>query len=97
MTTEEIRDLVEAESKDRFGGIEIIAINVHRGIGHAGDPIVTVKIVHDGKVEQLVGGTLEMRQVVREKPQSDPTRDPVFPILSFIANSDLGKRSPEAA
>ena len=97
MTTHQIREIVEAEFKDRFAGIDIVAINVHPGIGHAGDPIVIVKIVYDGKVEQLVGGTLEMREVVREKLQSNPTEDPGFPILSFIAKSDLGKRNPEAA
>ena len=97
MTTHQIRKIVEAEFKDRFAGVDIVAINVHPGIGHAGDPIVTVKVVYDGKVEQLVGGTLEMREVVREKLQSDPARDPGFPILSFIAKSDIGKRDPEAA
>ena len=97
MTTQQIRELVEAEFRNRFGGMEIVAINVHPGIGHAGDPIVTVKIVYDGKVEQLTGGTLEMREVVQEKLQSDPAQGPGFPILSFITKSDLGKRSPEAA
>ena len=37
------------------------------------------------KVEQLVGGTLEMRRAVREKLRVDPTRDSEFAILSFIA------------
>ena len=98
MTETQIREIVEATFKERFCGIEILAINIHLGLGYAGDPIVTVKIVYDGKVEQLNGpGTLEMREVVREKLQSDPKQDPGFPILSFIAKSDLGKRSPEAA
>ena len=49
MTTERIRELVEVGCKDRFGSIEIIALDVHPGFGHAGDPIVTVRIVHDGQ------------------------------------------------
>ena len=98
MTPDQIREIVGNAFTDRFRDIDIVTINVRPGFGHAGDPIVRVTVVYGGKVEQLLErGTLEMREFVRKKVQSNPERDPGFPILSFIARSDLGKRNPEAA
>ena len=100
MNEEAIRGITEAAFKDRFD-LEVVRINVKPDVSHYGDPIVDVQIVYDderGKAGRLGGdGILGVIDEVSMKVQADPSDDPGFPILHFIALSDLGRRSPELA
>ncbi len=89
-----IRKIVEAAFKTQFNDVEIFRINVRPGFDHDDDPIVDVNIIYDGKVEQLDGaGIVRVRSEIISK-RDDPARDPAFPLVHFIAKSDIGKRDP---
>ena len=95
MTEQEMRKIVEAAFKARFGDVELVCINVKPGVGYYGDPVVDLKIIYDGKVEQLDGeGLLRVHHEVHTKFDDDSEAYPGLPLLHFIAKSDIGKRDP---
>ena len=97
MDEQAIREIVEAAFKTEFKDVEILRINVRPGFDHDDDPIVDVNIIYDGKVEQLGGaGIVRVRSEIISKvrDRDDPARDPAFPLVHFIAKSDIGKRDP---
>ena len=58
MNMQQVREIVETAFKARFGDIEIVSVNVKPGFDHYDDPLVNVKIIYDGTVEQLIGPDL---------------------------------------
>lgn len=95
MDEQRIREIAAAAFRARFGDVEIVVINVRPGGDHYDDPVVDVNIIYDGKAGQLNGdGVVSMIEEVRSKVQDGPERDPGFPILHFIAKSEIGKRDP---
>ena len=95
MNEQEMRKIVEAAFKDRFGDIELVSVNVKPGVGYYDDPVVDIKIIYDGKVEQLDGeGLLHVNHEVHTKFDADLEAYPGWPLLHFIAKSDIGKRDP---
>ena len=95
MNEQEMRKIVEAAFKARFGDIELVSINVKPGVGFDGDPVVDIKIIYDGKFEQLDGeGLVRVDHEVHTKFDADSEAYPGLPLLHFIAKSDIGKRDP---
>ena len=95
MTEQEMRKIVEAAFRARFGDVELVCINVKPGVGYDGDPVVDINIIYDGKVEQLDGeGLLRMDHEVHTKFDADSESYPGWPLLHYIAKSDIGKRDP---
>ncbi len=101
MNEEIMRGITETAFKRFFGHVELVRVNVEPRTSHYGDPVVDLRIVYDdkrGKLASLGGeGVLRMRTEVHSKFQADPEQYPGFPILYFIALSELGRLSPEAA
>ena len=75
----------------------VCLVNVKPGLDHYYDPKGDVKIIYDSKVEQSdSAGLLNVQSEIIDKVQADPVQDPGFPVLSFIAKSDIGRRDPAA-
>ena len=95
MTEQEMREIVETAFRSRFGDVELVCINVKPGVDFDGDPMVDINIIYDGKVEQLDGdGLLRVNHEVDTKFDADSEAYPGWPLLHFIAKSDIGNRDP---
>ena len=95
MNEQEMREIVKAAFKARFGDVELVSINVKPSVDYEGDHVVDIKIIYDGKVEQLNGeGLLRVDHEVHTKIDGDFEKPPGLPILHYIAKSDIGKRDP---
>ena len=96
MKDAEIGKIAESAFRDRFGGIDVVAVDVKPDPDPLdGDPTVWVNIVYDGDVEQLTGdGMTDVQMEVMSRLQSGPAEDLRFPVVEFIARSDIGRRDP---
>ena len=95
MNEQQVRDIVETAFKTRFGDVEIVRINVKPGFDHYDDPIVNVKIIYDGTVEQLDNDDLlDVLTEIASKVWLDAPDPPGWPLVHFIAKSDIGRRDP---
>ena len=95
MNEQEMRKIVEAAFKARFGDVELVSINIRPSVDYDGDHVVDIILIYDGKVEQLNGeGIVRVKHEVHTKLDGDFGKPPGWPLLHFIAKSDIGKRDP---
>ena len=95
MNEQQIREIAETAFKRYFGDVEVFRVNVWPGFDHDEDPKVDVKIIYEGKYEQLNGaGLVRVHSEIVDKVWWSADDSPGFPILYFIAKSDLGRRDP---
>ena len=95
MNMQQVREIVETAFKTRFGDIEIVSVNIKPGFDHYDDPMLDVKIIYDGTVEQLIGpDILEVRTEIVSKVWWDVEDSPGWPYVHFIAKSDVEGRDP---
>ncbi len=95
MNEQAVRQIAEAAFKARYGDIDIVCINVKPGFDHDDAPVVDIKIIYDGRVEQVDGeGFLRVQSEVVSKVWEDADDSPGYPLVHFIAKSDLGRRDP---
>ena len=95
MNEQQVRDIAETAFKARFGNIEIVSVNIKPGFDHYDDPLVNVKIIYDGTVEQLGGeGILHVLSEIVEKVWWEAEDSPGWPQVHFIAKSDVEGRDP---
>ena len=95
MNEEQVREIAVAAFKAYFGDIEVVSVNVKPGFDHYDDPLMNVKIIYDGKVEQLIGpDLLRVRSEIVDKVWWNAEHSPVWPQVRFVANSDIGRRDP---
>ena len=98
MNNQQVRDIAEAAFKARFRDIAIVSINVKPGFDHDDDPLVDVRIIYDGTVEQLGGeGILQVQSEIIDKVWSETGDAPVWPHIHFIAKSDIDRRNQATA
>ena len=76
MNNQQVREVAEAAFNARFGDIGIVSVNVKPGFDHYDDPLVDVKIIYDGEVEQLIApdkvpGMMEVRSEIIDKVWRD--------------------------
>ena len=96
MNEQQVGEIAEMAFRARFGDVKIVRINVRRGFDYdEDDPMVDVNIIYDGKYEQLnAGGLLDVRTEIVSKVWREAEDSPGFPLVHFIAKSDLGRRNP---
>ena len=96
MNEQQVGEIAEMAFRARFGDVKIVRINVRRGFDYdEDDPMVDVNIIYDGKYEQLnAGGLLDVRTEIVSKVWREAEDSPGFPLVHFIAKSDLGRRDP---
>jgi len=93
---ERLRELVRAVLEERFDDVEFVAINVHPDVDDDGMEYLEIAIVFDSQRTSL--DARKTSGLVRHlRPRLAEVGETAFPILSFIAKSDLGNTSPEAA
>ena len=99
MNERQVREIAEAAFKARFADIPIVSIDVKPGFDHDDDPLLDVRIVYDGKVEQLIdqGRSMDVRSEIIEKVWEEAEDSPGWPQVHFIAKSDLEQPAPAAA
>ena len=94
MNEQEMREIVEAAFRARFGDVELVCINVKPGVDFDGDPMVDIILIYDGEVEQLDGECLlRVNHEVHTKFDANSEASG-WPLLHYIAKSDIGKRDP---
>ena len=95
MNEQQVREITEAAFKSHFGDVKLLGVNVRRGFDYDDDPVVAVNVIYDGKVEQLSGaGIVGIRSEIVTKVWREVEDSPGFPLVHFIAKSDLGRRDP---
>ncbi len=96
MNERQVGEIAEAAFRSSFGDVEVVRVNVRRGFDYdEDDPTVDVNIIYDGKVEQLDGqGLVQVRSEVVSKVWREAEDSPGFPLVHFIAKSDIGRRDP---
>ena len=99
MNSQQVRDIAEAAFRARFGNIDIVSVNVWPDYDHEGEPMLDVRIIYDGKVEQLIApdkapDMMAVRSEIMEKVWRNPVDTPIWPQIHFIAKSDIGRRDP---
>ena len=96
MNEQQMRQIAEAAFKRQFGDIDVVRVNVRRGIDFEDDtPIVDVHIVYDDESGQVTGhGLVRTRTEVIDKTWRDGKDDLGYPYVRFIAKSGLGQRDP---
>ena len=95
MNDQQVRALAVAAFKARFGDVDVVCVNVKHGFDHCDDPALDVKIVYDGKFEQLNGeGILGVQSELIEKVWEEVEDSPGWPYVHLIAKSDIGERDP---
>lgn len=91
-----VRKIILAHLAERFEGVRIMAVNLRHATDADGDDILAINVVFDGKSNQL--DPTKTSSVVRHvRPAIEVLGEHAFPVFSFIARSELGKTSPEAA
>ena len=98
MDKQRIREIAEAAFKSRFSDIDIVSINIKPDFDyHYDEPLVIVKIIYDAKVEKLLAqespNTIDVRSEIVDKLWNIKD-SPGWPLVRFIAKSDIGRRDP---
>ena len=96
MNEQQVGEVAKAAFHSSCGDVEVVRVNVRRGFDYDEDgPTVDVNIIYDGKVEQLDGqGLVRVRSDVVSKVWREAEDSPGFPLVHFIAKSDIGRRDP---
>jgi len=92
----QLSDLVKRFLEQNFPGVKIAAVNVRTRAGAEGDEYYDIHVVYDFDGRPL---DLEKRvSLVREiRPKMEKIGRPLFPVFSFIPETELGKLKPEFA
>lgn len=91
-----VEEIVGKVIRKRLSDTRIVSINVRLGRDHLGERIYRISVVFDSPKNRLDSDkTLGLVRLIRAELREG--EDAPFPIISFIAKSDLGKLSPEAA
>ena len=98
MDEQQLREIAAAAFKRQFGDIDIVRINVRRGVGFEDDsPIVDVNIIYDDESGRVTGhGLASTRTELVDKTWRDGKDELGYPCVNFIAKSGLGQRDPAA-
>lgn len=90
-----LRALVEEVLHERFEGVEIHSIGVVRDTDEDGDSILRLKVVFDGEKKTL--DSRRASSVVRHMlARFAEAGEYAFPVISYIAKSDLRKSGTAA-
>ena len=91
-----VKEIVESVLRSRFKDIDFSVIDIRPDVDEDGQRVLYVKIGFDSKTKFLDAGETSglLRRIL---PKMEETGEHGFPILSFIAKSELGKMSSDAA
>jgi len=91
-----VEQIVKTALRGRFPKIHVLSVNVSDDMDDDGDIVLQIKVVFEAANGDL--DPTEIPTFVREiMPLLSEAKQPGFPVVTFIAKSDLGKLKPEAA
>lgn len=92
----EIEQIIRSVLCEKFSDVEIESIEALPDVDEDGEKVIVVKVVFDGNRKKL--DAKKVSGVARSVlPKLEEAGESGFPIMSFIAKSELRKKSPEAA
>ena len=95
MNEEQVREIAQKAFAASFGDIDLVYLNVKRGVDHCDDPTFEVTIIYDAEFEQLSGDGLQRLEMeIVDKVWGDGKNSPVWPYIRMIAKSDIGEEDP---
>ena len=95
MNDQQVREIAETAFRSHFGEINVVRVNIRRGVDHEDDPVVDVNIIYDGKYEQLRGPRfMDVRREINHRIWRDAEDSPGWPLVHFIPKSEVGRRDP---
>ena len=95
MNEQQVGDIAEEAFRAHFRDVKVVRVNVRSGFDHEDDPVVDVNIIYDGKYERLRGGGLvDVRSEIIDKVWREAEDSPGFPLVHFIAKSEIGRHDP---
>lgn len=91
-----IEKIVRSALRERFPKIHVVGVNIDDDTDEDGDAILRIRIIFESGDKDFDPTKIPplMRAII---PKLSAAHLPGFPILSFIAKSDLGKLKPETA
>lgn len=91
-----VDDIIKTVVKDTFGDVDIVSIDIEPDVGEDGEPILLVVVVFDNKSARI--DTSRVSGLIRHiRPKMAEIGEDAFPVLSFIAKSELGKMKAGSA
>lgn len=92
---DEIAKIAKNAFRAHFSEVKLVRVNINPRLDYNEEPIVEVKIIYDGKLKQMTGDKLlRVQHDIVSKAWRDVEEDLGFPIVHFIAKSDIGRRDP---
>ena len=90
MLDEKVKEIFRSVLKERFDDVEIVSVDIQPGFDHDGDPILNVRVIFDGTRKVVDGHKVASfwRHLQSRLDQEGQTDIP-FPVMSYIAKSDL--------
>ena len=89
---DEIAEIAKNAFETHFGKLKLVRVNVKPRLDQYDQPVVDVKIIYEGKFKHLKGGgILQVQHDIVSKAWRDVDEDLGFPVVHFIAKSDLGR------
>lgn len=93
MNEQRIREIADTAFKAPFGEVKVVRVKVRPRFDHD-DPMGDVNLIYYGKYEQLTPASLlGVRSEVIVKAWRQVDDDLGFPLVHFIAKSDIGRRT----
>lgn len=94
-TLKQARRVIDAVLRERHGEVKFVKISVNSDVDEDGDEFLWVKAVYDGQPKNI--DTEKATSMVRHlRPKLEEVDVEAFPVISYIAKSDLKKRELEA-
>lgn len=89
---DEIAEIAKNAFRAHFSKLKLVRVNVKQRLDQYEEPVVDVKIIYEGKFKHLKGGgILQVQHDIVSKAWRDVDGDLGFPVVHFIAKSDLGR------
>jgi hypothetical protein len=96
MDSDELRSVIAGALSKRFPKMRVLSIDVRASEDEDGGDTIDVDVVFEAKNERDFDPA-KVPACISEIVVALSEKDVPFPVLSFIAKSDLGKRKSEAA
>lgn len=90
MIDEKIKQIFRSVLEERFDDVDIVSVDIEPGFDHDGDPVLNVRVIFDGKRKVVDGHkVVTFRRHLRERLAQEGQGEVPFPIMTYIAKSDL--------
>lgn len=89
-----VKEIVRDVLTQELGSMEVVSINIWPDIDEYGEKIIKINVIFGGR-EKKLDPTKTAGLARHLIPRLQDVGEGAFPILSFIAKSELGKLNPE--